>query len=337
MTISDPQINILNKACSSSDATTEFFRLLNATFLDVGSQLSNNKFNNTHFSTTQRYSSSYNVYTMFQCRNYLSTADCIACFDAAVSEIRTCLSSIGAHVTYDGCFLRYENYIFDNQPAVRGSNIRKCGDQIASQPNAFDEAVKASLADLEIATPKISGFFAATKREVAGGSAAVYAVAQCAETLTENGCKDCLNVSFPNIQSCSPYTDGSAIDIGCFLRYSETPFFADNQATNITSFVGGVTHLIFYPNVTGSTGDNQTIPFLGGGSTGDRNNRLKIIIGISAGVFGLILVSVLTIICYHKRNDLSGNYAMVFWRKKTIDDGNVDALIRNYGSLTPKR
>nr|KYP76043.1 Cysteine-rich repeat secretory protein 55 [Cajanus cajan] len=48
------------------------------------------------------------VYGMFQCRNYLSTADCAACFAAAAAQVRNCSTGAnGARVIYDGCFLRY--------------------------------------------------------------------------------------------------------------------------------------------------------------------------------------------------------------------------------------
>jgi hypothetical protein len=60
---------------------------------------------------------------------------------------------------------------------------------------------------------------------------------QCAETVTESGCLDCLTVGFTNIQGCFPNTDGEAFDAGCFMRYSEKSFFADNQTIDITPFL----------------------------------------------------------------------------------------------------
>lgn len=95
------------------------------------------------------------------------------------------------------------------------------------------------LRDLEVATPRIHGYFAASKRAVANaGNSTLYGVAQCAETISQTGCQDCLTVAYQNIQGCLPDADGRAIDAACFLRYSDTPFFADNQTTNITPFLG---------------------------------------------------------------------------------------------------
>lgn len=103
--ISDPQINLLNRGCSQYNATNllNFFTNLNGTFTDLRAQLSNE---NTHFATAQQARSSDPVYGMVQCRNYMTTGDCVACFDAAVSQIRNCSAANGARVIYDGCFLR---------------------------------------------------------------------------------------------------------------------------------------------------------------------------------------------------------------------------------------
>ncbi|KAL7230461.1 hypothetical protein ACSBR2_008856 [Camellia fascicularis] len=235
--MSDPEINLLNKGCSQYNATnlSNFFSNLNATFSDLRSQISSQ---NKKFATAQQARTSDPVYAMVQCRDYLSVADCVSCFDAAVSQIRNCSAANGARVIYDGCFLRYESSSFYDQGTLPG-NVGVCGNRTVSQATAFDTAVQGLLTDLKIATPKINGFFAATKSEVVGGSTTVYAVSQCAETISESTCQDCLTVAYANIQSCPPNADGRAVDAGCFLRYSDTAFFADNQTTNINPFLGG--------------------------------------------------------------------------------------------------
>ncbi|CAL5364994.1 unnamed protein product [Camellia sinensis] len=235
--MSDPEINLLNKGCSQYNATnlSDFFSNLNATFSDLRNQISSQ---NKKFATAQQARTSDPVYAMVQCRYYLSVADCVSCFDAAVSQIRNCSAANGARVIYDGCFLRYESSSFYDQGTLPG-NVGVCGNRTVSQATAFDTAVQGLLTDLKIATPKINGFFAATKSEVVGGSTTVYAVSQCAETISESTCQDCLTVAYANIQSCPPNADGRAVDAGCFLRYSDTAFFADNQTTNINPFLGG--------------------------------------------------------------------------------------------------
>lgn len=107
--MSDPQANKISqpgRECSGFNAgnPTEFFSNLNATLADLRRQLSVDK---KHFATAQQASTANPVYSLFQCRNYLSTADCVACFDIAAVDIRKiCNLANGARVIYDGCFLR---------------------------------------------------------------------------------------------------------------------------------------------------------------------------------------------------------------------------------------
>ncbi|KAK9950604.1 hypothetical protein M0R45_006086 [Rubus argutus] len=260
----NPQINLLNEGCSQYNATSlsDFYTNLNATFSDLRAQLLNGS---KHFATAQQAKGSDPVYAMTQCRNYLSTADCVSCFSAAVSQIRNCSAANGARVIYDGCFLRYESSSFFDQSTLPG-NVGLCGNQTESPATTFTAAAEELLMDLQVATPKINGFFAETSKEIVSGSAnqTIYGVAQCAETTSETGCQDCLKVAYTNVQSCLPDTDGRAVDAGCFLRYSTTSFFPDNQTTNLA-------------------------PFLGKGS----NSRKKaIIIGVVVGGGGLIFLIV---------------------------------------------
>ncbi|KAK7301964.1 hypothetical protein RJT34_12841 [Clitoria ternatea] len=232
--VGDPQTLLINKGCSQYNATSlsNFYQNLNSTLLDLRTQVSNQS---KHFATAQEARGADPVYAMFQCRNYLSNADCATCFTVAAAQIRNCSAGAnGARVIYDGCFLRYESNGFFDQTTMPGNSMI-CGNQSAVGPTAFKGTAEQFLKDLQIATPKIPGFFAATKTQVAG--AAIYAIAQCAETVTESGCLDCLTVGYTNIQSCLPNTDGTAFDAGCFMRYSETAFFAENQTIDITPFL----------------------------------------------------------------------------------------------------
>lgn len=102
MVVSDPQTNLLNEECSQFKTSdrSNFFSDFNKTFADIRGQLSNN---NKHFATAYQT----DVFGMVQCRNYLSNADCVACFDAGLILMRrNCPDYDGAHVVYDDCFLR---------------------------------------------------------------------------------------------------------------------------------------------------------------------------------------------------------------------------------------
>ncbi|PIA48048.1 hypothetical protein AQUCO_01400558v1, partial [Aquilegia coerulea] len=233
----DSQTNFLQIGCSSEKVTNPvlFLANLNATFIDLRSQLSNGSRN---FATAQLATEFNPAYAMVQCRNYLSRFNCLECFDVARARLGECSSSDGAKVIYDGCFLRYASHDFFNQATLPG-NSGICGNTTVSWGlvKEFDTSVNHLLSDIVAATPRIDGFFAASKREVVSGGITVYAIAQCAMSLSQTGCKDCLSVAHNHLRRCPPYAEGKAIDAGCFLRYSDMPFFDGNQTTDLTLFL----------------------------------------------------------------------------------------------------
>jgi len=106
--VGDSQTSIvLNSACCTYNASNlhSFYANINGTFLDLKNQISNQS---KHFATSQQAIGEVIVFSMFQCRNYLSKNDCVACLNTASTEIRNyCSTSGGARIIYDGCFLRY--------------------------------------------------------------------------------------------------------------------------------------------------------------------------------------------------------------------------------------
>ncbi|KAL8116963.1 cysteine-rich receptor-like protein kinase 2 [Apium graveolens] len=235
--VTDPQTKILNEECSqfkTTDTLSNFNSNLNKTLGDSRNQLSGN----IHFATAF----SLDVFGLAQCRNYLSTADCVACFDAGVDQIKqSCPAYDGAHIVYEGCFLRYEAHNFFNEFTAQDNSGVCSTNRSVSQATAFNQVVAGLLPDLVSATPKMNQVFAATTRQVFDGgvTATVYAVAQCVETISKTDCQSCLTVAYNNIQNCPPEADGSAINMRCFMRYSNTSFFADNQITNIAQYLKG--------------------------------------------------------------------------------------------------
>ncbi|XP_027334625.1 cold-responsive protein kinase 1-like isoform X2 [Abrus precatorius] len=231
--LASPQTHVVNSGCSTYNASNlrSFFANINGTFSALRAQIQNQ---NKHFGVAQEARGETLTYAMFQCRNYLSNNDCLACFAAAATQIRNCSAANGARLIYDGCFLRYESERFYDQTTEPGNGV-VCGNTSANS-TGFRANGQQLLMDLQIATPKVKGFYAATKIQVPGSSA-IYAVAQCVETATESNCLNCMQVAYNNLQSCLPKIDGRAYDAGCFMRYSMSPFFADNQTIDITPYL----------------------------------------------------------------------------------------------------
>ncbi|TYI80973.1 hypothetical protein E1A91_D05G122800v1 [Gossypium mustelinum] len=236
MGASNPQTVLLNQGCSMFNVTSfsGFSRNLKATLTELRGQLDKGM----HFAVAQEATGSDPVYAMVQCRNYMSRNDCISCFSTASSQIRNCSAANGARVIFDGCFLRYESNMFYRESTQVG-NLGICGGSTASQQNVFGTTVERLLGDLVKATPRIDSFFAASREEVGGvnGNVTAYGVAQCMETIDEKGCMECLKVALANIQRCPPDSDGRAVDTGCFLRYSGSPFFGANYTIDLKPFL----------------------------------------------------------------------------------------------------
>ncbi|KAK9062116.1 hypothetical protein SSX86_019301 [Deinandra increscens subsp. villosa] len=229
--------------CGGNDAksATTFSRNLNFTFSQLRSQLSTT---GVYYATARSLDDDEDVvYGVAQCRNYLLSTECLACFDVAVSVVGNCGSANGAHVFLDNCFLRYENlddFYDDPQGNLNIDVLEKCGNESTSQPiTAFNQAVGGLLSDIGIATPRTSDFYIASIRQVAGANATIYAIAQCIENASQAICKDCLSRAYNGLNRCLPAHEGRAINVACFMRYSEFPFFQNNQTINFTPFLPG--------------------------------------------------------------------------------------------------
>ncbi|XP_054796438.1 cold-responsive protein kinase 1-like isoform X2 [Prosopis cineraria] len=239
--VSDPQTNLVSRFCNPYDVlkvsnTSMFDENRNATFQDIRKLISDQS---KHFATAQQANGGNPVATLFQCRNYLSIADCVVCFDVAAMKILSSCTggSPGGFVVYDGCYLRYDAssaFFGETTPSI---NSVKCGNQTddGEAINAFDSTVEQVLTNLKTTTPTTTGFFAAMKMQVPNNNIGqtVYAFAQCIETISENVCLSCLNATYSNLHTCLPNSNGRAYTNACFMRYSTSSFFPDNQTTHI--------------------------------------------------------------------------------------------------------
>ncbi|XP_054797480.1 cysteine-rich receptor-like protein kinase 2 [Prosopis cineraria] len=239
--VSEPQTHFLNRGCNPYaeflvSNVTLFGENIKASLRDIREQIGDQ---NTHFATAQQAGASggNTVSTLFQCRSYLSIADCVACFDVAAPQIFSCAAGdLGGHVVYDGCYLRYDISSAFFGDTTQSVNSASCGSQTTEEPaTVFTSAVHQVLMNLQTATPRITAFSAATKTQVSDNGATIYAFAQCIQTITSSKCEDCLNAQYNNMQTCLPNSDGRAYANGCFLRYSTTSFFPDNQTIDITT------------------------------------------------------------------------------------------------------
>ncbi|KAJ9541154.1 hypothetical protein OSB04_027660 [Centaurea solstitialis] len=254
------------------------------------------------YARAQALSAGNSVFAVAQCRNYLSTDECAGCFDAAVSKLVNCVEGIGAYVFLDNCFVRYEDFAdFYNNPTVSedgvGTPKSYCGNQSASQPiTTFNLEVGRLLSDIRDATPKTSNFYVASTRQITSDNTTMYAFAQCVENTSLTICQTCMNTAYNRLFNCLPSTKGKFFDLGCVARYSDTPFFNENQTTNIINVLKG--------------------------EVGAQSNMVPIIAGAIGGVVLLFLILVLWIL-----------YRLRTKSKKTEEADLKGAINYNYKDL----
>ena len=78
---------VINSGCSTINASNpgSFFGNVNETISELRGEIRNQSL---HFGTSLKSKGDVNTYTMFQCRNYLSRNDCLACINTASTQIR---------------------------------------------------------------------------------------------------------------------------------------------------------------------------------------------------------------------------------------------------------
>ncbi|XP_076907366.1 cysteine-rich receptor-like protein kinase 2 [Bidens hawaiensis] len=205
-----------------------FKRNLNTTLSDLRHQL-----NTSGFAASRTLLNGESVWGLAWCRGYLSTPDCLSCFDYAVDQLKVCGLGNGAHAIYSDCDLRYENNNFYTEANNR-AGVVLCDNTTSPQETEFQRAAQKLLSDLQIAAPRAPMYYAASTRKVGASDATVYAIAQCNLKVSQSVCLECLQLRSKSLFDCLPTSSGRAMDNGCFMRYDRTPFFRQDQKTDIS-------------------------------------------------------------------------------------------------------
>ncbi|XP_042517869.1 cysteine-rich receptor-like protein kinase 2 isoform X1 [Macadamia integrifolia] len=177
------------------------------------------------------------VYGLGQCYNYLSNVDCRLCYAESRVKLPLCLPATVGRVYLDGCFLSYSNYNF-SQDVIDNSDSYVCG----SSKNVSDEIRFSNLTtqliqNLTSEAYEQVDYYKQGSVFVSSGVSA-YGIAQCWRSVNKSGCKDCLESARKNIVGCLPGSDGKALNVGCFVRYSTEPFYLNVSSQSGSSSVG---------------------------------------------------------------------------------------------------
>ena len=162
------------------------------------------------------------IYGLAQCYGDLSLPDCVLCYDEASTVLSQCFLFTSGRIYLDGCFMRSANYSFFQEYTGPGDRAI-CGN-INRKNSTYEESVRQAVSSAVLAAPNQNG--SATARETVPGAVneAVYVLADCWRTLNANSCKACLENATASILECLPWSEGRALNTGCFMRYSDKDF-----------------------------------------------------------------------------------------------------------------
>ncbi|KAL0357896.1 UNVERIFIED_CONTAM: Cysteine-rich receptor-like protein kinase [Sesamum calycinum] len=182
------------------------------------------------------------VYTFGECMKDLSQNDCNLCFARMKTQVLRCLPfqrlTKGGRLFYDGCYIRYDDYMFFNE-SLSAVDRTVCGaDDFVGNRSLFADSVLELSRNVRVEGPKNDGFFTGS---VSNGNLTVYGLAQCWEFVNGSGCVNCLENAALRIGSCPPKVEGRALNAGCYFRYSTTRFY-NNSASDAPAGGGGGSH-----------------------------------------------------------------------------------------------
>ncbi|XP_030531007.1 cysteine-rich receptor-like protein kinase 42 [Rhodamnia argentea] len=228
LSLSDPRIFEAGLSCGNSSASRPVPNFVPSFVKEMESvaQLMTTR----HFATRVTNSSSgVAIYGLSQCYRDLSQTDCLLCFAASRTKLPRCLPSPAARIYFDGCFLRYDRYDFFAEAVDPGYDSANCSSDrgLIDGPAREGFAATVGLA-VGNATRAAGGGGRGFGVAEAGG---VYAMAQCWDSISSEGCGVCLEKAKTAVQRCAPSRDGRGLNAGCYLRYSTVKFYSEQGAS----------------------------------------------------------------------------------------------------------
>ncbi|KAK6160203.1 hypothetical protein DH2020_003584 [Rehmannia glutinosa] len=158
-------------------------------------------------------------YGLAQCYGDLSLLDCVLCYAEARTVLPQCFPANGGRIFLDGCFMRAENYSFFHE-YTGPTNRAVCGNK-TRKGSAFQASVRKALLQAVSAAPNSNGY---ARAEVSVSGMTINVLADCWRTINASACRGCLENALESISGCLPWSDGRALNTGCFMRYSDSDF-----------------------------------------------------------------------------------------------------------------
>ncbi|XVF58028.1 hypothetical protein PTKIN_Ptkin07bG0029400 [Pterospermum kingtungense] len=205
--------------------------------------------NTSHFASYNFSSATDSTPPMFalaQCHQDLSQTDCFQCFAISRTRLPRCLPSLSARIFLDGCFLRYDNYSFFQEPVSAAFDNVTC-----SSNNATLSGLSLFGRNVDYAVGNVTSIALSNRGFGTVGVNGVYALAQCWQSVLAEGCRQCLQKAATAVRGCAPKEEGRGMNAGCYLRYSTTKFYdeganaGNDQGSSRTAVIIGVVSATF--------------------------------------------------------------------------------------------
>ncbi|CAH1433960.1 unnamed protein product [Lactuca virosa] len=161
-------------------------------------------------------------YVLFQCYDDLSSQDCVLCYAETRTVFPSCYPRNGARIYLDGCFMRLLNYSFYEEYTGSYDTI-VCGN-ITGESVEFQNSTKQAVLNVVADALSNDEYFGRGEVAAARGNMSVYVMAKCWTTLSLGDCRKCLENASDVISKCLPWSEGRALNTGCFMRYSNKDF-----------------------------------------------------------------------------------------------------------------
>ncbi|XP_051144808.1 cysteine-rich receptor-like protein kinase 2 [Andrographis paniculata] len=179
-------------------------------------------------------------YGLAQCYGDLSSVDCVLCYAEARTVLPQCYPVNGGRIYLDGCFMRAENYSFFHEFTGPDDHAR-CGNS-TRKDSAFQASARQALSQVVSAASVNNGYGRAQVPVAGRTNESAYVLADCWRTISPSSCRACLENASASISKCLPWSEGRALNTGCFMRYSDTNFL--NPVPRNRSFKGRVVAIV---------------------------------------------------------------------------------------------
>ncbi|RZR94424.1 hypothetical protein BHM03_00023110 [Ensete ventricosum] len=170
-------------------------------------------------------------YGLGQCYGDLSSLDCALCYAEARTVLPKCFPYNSGRIFLDGCFMRSENYSFFTEYTGPEDKV-KCGNT-TRKGRVFAQMAQQALQEATDKAPGNGGYAKASALKSGGLNDSAYVLANCWRTLNESSCRACLKNGSASVVGCLPWSEGRALNTGCFLRFSDTNFLNADQSSGL--------------------------------------------------------------------------------------------------------